>query len=34
VIGGNVWLTHSVDPGSMVTQARSRQETFEAGAGI
>jgi serine O-acetyltransferase len=26
-IGGNVWLTHSVDPGSHITQATSRQET-------
>ena len=22
VIGGNVWLTHSVPPGSLITQAR------------
>ncbi|MBL8481748.1 MAG: serine acetyltransferase [Rhodocyclaceae bacterium] len=27
-IGGNVWLTHSVPPGSLVTQARSRQEAL------
>ncbi|MBN2701881.1 MAG: serine acetyltransferase, partial [Methylothermaceae bacterium] len=33
-IGGNVWLTHSVPPGSHVTQARSRSESFEGGAGI
>jgi serine O-acetyltransferase len=33
-IGGNVWLTDSVPPGSRVTQARARQECFEAGAGI
>ncbi|HNK33782.1 MAG TPA: serine acetyltransferase, partial [Plasticicumulans sp.] len=26
VIGGNVWLTHSVPPGSHVTQASTRQE--------
>jgi len=25
-IGGNVWLTHSVPPGSNVTQATSRHE--------
>ena len=30
VIGGNVWLTHSVPPGSHVTQARSQQELVEA----
>jgi serine O-acetyltransferase len=34
IIGGNVWVTESVPPGSRVTQARSRQETFVAGAGI
>lgn len=28
-IGGNVWLTHSVPPGSHVTQASSRQEISE-----
>jgi serine O-acetyltransferase len=33
-IGGNVWLTHSVPPGSNITQARSTTETFEGGAGI
>jgi len=33
-IGGNVWLTHSVPPGSNVTQAKSRSEAFEEGAGI
>jgi serine O-acetyltransferase len=25
-IGGNVWLTHSVPPGSVITQARTRLE--------
>ena len=25
-IGGNVWLTHSVPPGSNVTQAQTRAE--------
>ena len=33
-IGGNVWLTYSVPPGSNVTQAQSRAEAFQDGAGI
>lgn len=33
-IGGNVWLTQSVPPGSRVTQAQIRQELFEGGSGI
>ena len=33
-IGGNVWLTRSVPPGSNILQAQVRSETFEAGAGI
>lgn len=33
-IGGNVWLTHSVPPGSRVTQARLSEEQFEGGSGI
>jgi serine O-acetyltransferase len=38
-IGGNVWLTHSVPPGSSVTQATARQasapdEIFADGSGI
>jgi serine O-acetyltransferase len=33
-IGGNVWLTHSVPPGSHVSQAQVRNETFADGAGI
>ncbi len=33
-IGGNVWVTKSVAPGSFVTQAKARQETFDGGAGI
>lgn len=33
-IGGNVWLTHSVPPGSHVNQAQVRSELFESGAGI
>jgi serine O-acetyltransferase len=34
VIGGNVWLTRDVAPGSRVTQARAREELFGRGAGI
>jgi serine O-acetyltransferase len=34
VIGGNVWLTHSVPPGSRVSQAALQQGGFEHGAGI
>lgn len=33
-IGGNVWLTHSVPPGSQIVQARVREDAFVAGAGI
>jgi serine O-acetyltransferase len=33
-IGGNVWLTRSVPPGSHITQAQMRHDTFEGGAGI
>jgi serine O-acetyltransferase len=33
-IGGNVWLTHSVPPGSNITQAYARSELFQGGAGI
>jgi serine O-acetyltransferase len=33
-IGGNVWLTHSVPPGSVVTQAKALRESFDGGAGI
>jgi serine O-acetyltransferase len=33
-IGGNVWLTRSVPPGSRVTQAQARQEVFDDGSGI
>jgi serine O-acetyltransferase len=33
-IGGNVWLTHSVPPGSRVSQAQPRQELFDGGSGI
>ena len=34
VIGGNVWLVHGVPPGSRITQAQSREDEFERGAGI
>ncbi len=33
-IGGNVWLTHDVAPGSRVTQAEPREAGFEHGDGI
>jgi len=33
-IGGNVWLTHSVPPGSRISQAKVRVESFDGGAGI
>ena len=33
-IGGGVWLTQSVPPGSHITQATPRQESFDNGAGI
>jgi len=33
-IGGSVWLTHSVPPGSYIVQAHARSEVFEGGAGI
>jgi serine O-acetyltransferase len=34
IIGGNVWLTRSVPPGSRVHQVQARQDTFENGSGI
>ncbi len=33
-IGGNVWLTRDAPPGSSITQAKARNETFDDGAGI
>ncbi len=33
-IGGNVWLTHGVPPGSRVTQAEVREAGFQHGGGI
>lgn len=33
-IGGNVWLTHSVPPGSSITQAQARSDIFADGGGI
>ncbi len=34
IIGGNVWLTHSVPPESRVTQVEVRQAQFSGGGGI
>jgi serine O-acetyltransferase len=34
VIGGNVWLTHSVPPGSRISQGHVRQAKYTDGAGI
>jgi serine O-acetyltransferase len=34
MIGGNVWLTDSVPPGSKISQRKPRQDGFEEGAGI
>jgi len=34
VIGGNVWLTHSVPPGSHITQGQLSYDAFEGGSGI
>jgi serine O-acetyltransferase len=34
IIGGNVWLTHSVPPNSRVSQAAPTEGGFEHGAGI
>jgi serine O-acetyltransferase len=33
-IGGSVWLTKGVPPGSTITQAKARSESFDNGAGI
>jgi serine O-acetyltransferase len=33
-IGGNVWLTRDVPPGSSITQAKARHESFDEGGGI
>ena len=33
-IGGNVWLTRTVPPGSRISQARARDEIFDGGSGI
>jgi serine O-acetyltransferase len=33
-IGGNVWLTRSVPPGSRITQAQVRDDLFDGGSGI
>ena len=34
IIGGNVWLTRSVPPGSTISQAQVRSDVFNGGAGI
>jgi serine O-acetyltransferase len=34
VIGGNVWLTRSVPPGTRISQVRPVSESFEDGSGI
>jgi serine O-acetyltransferase len=34
IIGGNVWLTHSVPPNSRISQAAPQQGSFTDGAGI
>ena len=34
IIGGNVWLTHSIPPGSQISQAALRSEVFDDGSGI
>lgn len=34
IIGGNVWLTRSVPPGSHITQAQARSDVFVDGGGI
>ena len=34
VIGGNVWLTNSVPPGTRISQGRPRTDAFENGGGI
>ena len=33
-IGGNVWLTHGVPPGTRVFQGRAEEEVFHGGSGI
>ena len=33
-IGGNVWLTRGVPPGSFISQAQPRNDLFEGGSGI
>jgi serine O-acetyltransferase len=33
-IGGNVWLTYSVPPGSHVTQAQTRSDRLDGGTGV
>lgn len=34
VIGGNVWVTRSLPPGSRISQAQTRDDAYDSGAGI
>ena len=34
IIGGNIWLIHSVPPNSMITQTKASTETFHNGSGV
>ncbi|NDV20546.1 serine acetyltransferase [Pseudodesulfovibrio sp. JC047] len=34
VIGGNIWITRDVPPGSQIVQSRATQQSFENGGGI
>ncbi|HPW54486.1 MAG TPA: hypothetical protein PLP31_01980 [Thermoanaerobaculaceae bacterium] len=34
VVGGNVWVTRSLPPGSRISQAQARDEGYDGGAGI
>lgn len=34
VIGGNVWVTKDLPPGSRILQGRPQQEQFDQGLGI
>ena len=33
-IGGNVWLTRAVPPGSFISQGPARDDLFDGGSGI
>jgi len=34
VIGGNIWLTHSVPPNSRILQSKAQESSYEGGLGI